>query len=454
MVGYAGDILGIVGANGAGKTTLCRVLSGLLRPDEGTLRVEGQVSALLSLEAGFNDQLSGRENVFLKGMMLGLSRHRLRELFPQIAALCGIGRFIDEPLNHYSTGMKTRLGFSIAAAIEPDVLILDEILGAGDLEFSEKAGQKLQELIVKSKMVILVTHQLDFAQKYCTRLVWLAKGRVMADGPPGGVAELYRQSIPDLQKRTPQFRATRVRARPSCAAEIRRLGVKFSLHQNGMPSMFPKFRQARNSTFWALQDVSFTVNEGDVVGIIGRNGAGKTTLCKVLSGILEPDQGAVRVDGETTALLTFGMGFNNQLTGRDNARLNGMMLGIPRRRLVDLYPAIAEFSGLGDFFDEPVKKYSRGMRARLGFSIAAAIRPDVLVIDEALGVGDLEFYEKASAKIQELIAEAKAVLIVTHNLTFVEKICTRALWLDRGVLKFDGDPGKAVAAYTRSSLGE
>jgi teichoic acid transport system ATP-binding protein len=160
------------------------------------------------------------------------------------------------------------------------------------------------------------------------------------------------------------------------------------------------------------------------------------------------------VDGETTALLTVGMGFNNQLTGRDNACLYGMMLGNPRRRLVDLYPAIAEFSGLGDFFDEPLKKYSRGMRARLGFSIAAAIRPDVLVIDEALGVGDLEFYEKATAKIQELIAEAKAVLIVTHNLTFVEKICTRVLWLDQGVLKFDGDPGEAVAAYTRSSLGK
>lgn len=454
MVGYAGDILGVIGANGVGKTTLCRVLSGLLRPDEGTLRVEGQVSALLSLEAGFNDQLSGRENIFLKGMMLGLSRHQLKELFPQIAALCGIGRFIDEPLNHYSTGMKARLGFSIAAAVEPDVLILDEVLSTGDLEFSEKAGQKLQELIVKSKMVIVVTHQLDFAQKYCTRLVWLAHGKVMAEGTPYNVVQLYRQSIPDTRKGTAYLRETRVRAGTSRAAEISHLGVKFSLHRNGFTTAFPKFRQAKNPTFWALQDVSFTVNEGDIIGVIGRNGAGKTTLCKVLTGILEPDQGKVRVDGETTALLTFGMGFNNQLTGRDNVYLNGMMLGIPRRRLADLYPDIVEFSGLAEFVDETVKKYSRGMRARLAFSIAAAIRPDVLIIDEALGVGDLEFYEKASAKIQELIAEAKAVVVVTHNLTFVEKICTRALWLDRGILRFDGNPGEAVAAYTRSSLGE
>jgi teichoic acid transport system ATP-binding protein len=148
------------------------------------------------------------------------------------------------------------------------------------------------------------------------------------------------------------------------------------------------------------------------------------------------------------------MGFNNQLTGRDNVYLNGMMLGIPRKRLADLYPDIVEFSGLAEFVDETVKKYSRGMRARLAFSIAAAIRPDVLIIDEALSVGDLEFYEKASVKIQELIAEAKAVVVVTHNLTFVEKICTRTLWLDAGILRFDGNPSEAVAGYTRSSLGE
>ena len=454
IVGYAGDILGVIGANGVGKTTLCRVLSGLLRPDEGTLRVEGQVSALLSLEAGFNDQLSGRENIFLKGMMLGLSRHRLKELLPQIVALCGIGRFIDEPLKHYSTGMKARLGFSIVAAVEPDVLILDEVLSTGDLEFSEKAGQKLQELIVKSKMVIVVTHQLDFAQKYCTRLVWLAHGKVMAEGTPHKVVQLYRQSIPDTRKGTAHFRATRVRSGTSRAAEISHLGVKYSLHQNRLTSVLPKFRRAKNSTFWALQDVSFTVNEGDIIGVIGRNGAGKTTLCKVLSGILGPDQGKVRVNGETTALLTFGMGFNNQLTGRDNVYLNGLMLGIPRKRLADLYPDIVEFSGLAEFVDETVKKYSRGMRARLAFSIAAAIRPDVLIIDEALSVGDLEFYEKASVKIQELIAEAKAVVVVTHNLAFVEKICTRALWLEAGILRFDGHPGEAVAGYTRSSLGE
>jgi teichoic acid transport system ATP-binding protein len=444
LAGYGGDIIGIIGANGAGKTTLCRILSGLLRPDEGRVSVEGQVSALLSLDAGFNDQLSGRDNIFLKGMMIGLTRRQVRDVFTEIVEFSGIARFIDEPLKHYSMGMKARLGFSIAAAIEPDLLLLDEVLGAGDFEFSEKAAQRMQQLIAKTKVAIVVTHQLDFAERYCNRLIWLSRGRIVAQGTPSEVAQRYKDSVSVPARRPVDFRHTKTPKRDSRVAEVSGLGIQFALYHRR------SIRFRRSSGFWALQDISFAVNEGEIVGIIGRNGAGKTTLCKVLSGILEPDRGKVRVDGETTALVTYGMGFNNQLTGRDNIYLNGMMLGISRKRLAHLSPAIVEFSDLGNFVDEPVKKYSRGMRARLGFSIAAAIRPDVLVIDEALTVGDLEFYERATAKIQQLIAEAKAVVIVTHNLAFVENICTRALWLDRGTLRFDGSPREAVSAYTGS----
>ena len=145
----------------------------------------------------------------------------------------------------------------------------------------------------------------------------------------------------------------------------------------------------------------------------------------MISGILKADRGEVLVDGKITALLTFGMGFNDQLTGKDNVYLNGMMIGIQKKRLFGLYPDIVEFSELAKFMDEPVKHYSRGMKARLGFSIAAMIRPDVFIIDEALRVGDMSFYEKASTKIQELMALAKTVIVVTHNMTFVEKVCTR-----------------------------
>ena len=191
-------------------------------------------------------------------------------------------------------------------------------------------------------------------------------------------------------------------------------------------------------------------DSGEIIGIIGPNGAGKTTLCRVLIGVLKADRGMVLVDGEITALLGFGTGFNNQLTGKDNIYLNGMMLGLAKRKLVDLYADIVEFSGLARFMDEPIKHYSSGMRSRLGFSIAAMIEPDVFIIDEALSLGDIAFYEKASARIQELIALAKAVIVVTHDLALVEKVCTRALWLDRGTVQFDGDPKEAVARYRNS----
>ncbi|MBW1744046.1 MAG: ABC transporter ATP-binding protein, partial [Deltaproteobacteria bacterium] len=177
---------------------------------------------------------------------------------------------------------------------------------------------------------------------------------------------------------------------------------------------------------------------------------GKTTLCRVLSGILKSDQGEVSVDGDITALLSFGSGFNYQLTGKDNVYLNGMMLGIPKRKLKDVYGEIVEFSEIEKFMDQPVKNYSSGMRARLGFSIAASLRPDVFIIDEALSVGDMSFYEKASAKIQELMECAKAVIVVTHNMNFVETVCTRALWLDEGTIRFDGSPEEAVEMYRQS----
>ena len=232
------------------------------------------------------------------------------------------------------------------------------------------------------------------------------------------------------------------------------VGVKYSLGARGEDLQSLTYqvvlRKEKKETFWALRDVNFTVYGGDIVGIIGPNGAGKTTLCRALAGILRADRGDVMIKGSVTAFLAFGTGFHGQLTGRDNVYLNGMMLGFPRKSLQALYLDIVEFSGLGRFMDELVKNYSSGMRARLGFSIAAMVSPDVLIIDEALSVGDLAFSQKASTKMRDLIAQAKAVIVVTHNLSFVEQVCTRALWLNDGTVQFDGDPKEAVARYRQS----
>lgn len=458
FVGRSGDILGIIGSNGAGKTTLCRVVSGLLRPDTGEIKVDGKVSALLSLGAGFKQELSGEENIFLNGTMLGLSKKEVENLIPEIIEFSGLHHFINQPLKYYSSGMKSRLGFSIAAMIEPEILVLDETLSVGDLEFTERAAQKMQEIVKKARMIIVVTHQVDFVKKFCTQALWIDKGSVKVGGCPEDVVALYKESIIGVPKTTRVINLieTKPQSGVSQVAGAEQLGVKFNLvgkspANDDKAGIIKKILRKKNEkTFWALKDISFTVQEGEIVGIIGPNGAGKTTLCRVLSGILKADKGKVFVNGDITALLTFGTGFNMQLSGGDNIFLNGMMLGIPKKKLADLYSDIIEFSDLEKFIDQPIKHYSSGMRSRLGFSIAALIRPDVFIIDEALSVGDASFYEKASTKIQELIGMAKAVIVVTHNLDFVQKVCTRSLWIGDGVIKYDGNSKEAVAHYRKS----
>lgn len=455
FAGAAGDIVGIVGQNGSGKSTLCRVLGGLLRPDAGRLTVRGRTSALLSLGTGFDVRLSGRENVFLNGLMLGLSKREVVALMPSIIEFSGLDRFIDQPLAHYSSGMRARLGFSIGAMVEPEILVLDEALSVGDLEFTARAGAKLQALLGRASLVVVVTHGLEFVESFCTRALWLDRGVTRAAGQPGEVVARYREAIP--KPNVPPVAVELgggVPASPSYqVVSVRDLGIRFSLRavtRSGR-GRIGRAEKARLRRLWALREVTFTIGKGEIVGIIGPNGAGKTTLCKALTGILKPDTGQVSVAGEVTALLTLGAGFNVELTGRDNVLLNGMMLGMPKARVREVYADIVAFSGIGSFIDEPVKHYSAGMRSRLGFSIAAMLNPDILIIDEALSAGDASFYEKATAKVLELMTRANAVIVVTHNLNFVETVCTRAIWLDKSALRLDGDPRDVIEAYRASS---
>jgi teichoic acid transport system ATP-binding protein len=452
---FPGEIIGIIGSNGAGKTTLCRVLSNLIRPDEGIADVFGTVSALFALGMGFRQHLSGRENIFLNGLMLGFTKHQLKHILSEIVEFSELGDFIDQPLKYYSSGMKSRLGFSIAAMMEPDILVLDEALSAGDLSFSEKAGNRIQELIRRSKLVILVTHNMDFAEKYCTRIVWLHRGTIHGDGLPEEVIKKYTgssQYIPPKKKKL-ILKETNPSSGNQEVISVKGAGLNFMLESTsfGFFKANVKILQRKMETkreLWALKDINFKVMEGDILGIIGPNGAGKTTLCRALCGILKPDVGSVCTDSRITALLTLGAGFNLELIGKDNIYLNGLMLGLTKKEIEGLFSDIVEFSGISEkFINQPVKHYSSGMRARLGFSIASMIKPDVFIIDEALNAGDTAFYEKASAKIQELIKEARATIIVTHNIKFIEKVCTRGILLNKGKIVFDGSPKEAVSTY-------
>ena len=201
--------------------------------------------------------------------------------------------------------------------------------------------------------------------------------------------------------------------------------------------------------FWALKDVSFEVAAGEAVGIIGPNGAGKSTILKVLTKILRPTRGAVSVQGRVGALIEVAAGFHPDLTGRENVYLQGAILGMTQSEIARKFDAIVDFAGVEEFIGTPVKRYSSGMNARLGFAIAAHLDPDVLLVDEVLSVGDVGFQAKCVAQMRTLLNKGVPLVFVSHNLTAVVDLCTRAVLIDRGVVQFDGHPAEAVAEFRR-----
>jgi lipopolysaccharide transport system ATP-binding protein len=202
---------------------------------------------------------------------------------------------------------------------------------------------------------------------------------------------------------------------------------------------------------WALRDVSFNVAPGEVLGVIGRNGAGKSTLLKILSRITEPTEGRARVRGRIGSLLEVGTGFHPELTGRDNVFLNGSILGMDRRSVARRFRDIVEFAGVERFIDTPVKRYSSGMYMRLAFAVAAHLEPDILLLDEVLAVGDIDFQKKCVGTMQSVADGGRTVMIVSHDMGLVRSLCTRCVWLDAGRVRADGAPENVIAAYSDAS---
>lgn len=201
---------------------------------------------------------------------------------------------------------------------------------------------------------------------------------------------------------------------------------------------------------WALRDINFKVEEGEVLGIIGRNGAGKSTLLKILSLITAPTKGELTMKGRVASLLEVGTGFHQDLTGRENIYLNGAVLGMRKKEIDTKLDAIVDFSGVEGYIDTPVKRYSSGMKMRLGFAVAAFLEPDILIVDEVLAVGDAEFQKKCLGKIKNVSsAEGRTVLFVSHNLGAVKNLTTRCIMLEHGELVSEGDPGKVIEDYLR-----
>lgn len=224
-----------------------------------------------------------------------------------------------------------------------------------------------------------------------------------------------------------------------------------------LASPFRKYRRlsgeaAKEERFFALQDVSFDVAPGEVVGIIGKNGAGKTTLLKILSRITEPTAGRIVLTGRTSSLLEVGTGFHPELTGRENIFLNGALLGMSREEIRKKFDAIVDFAEIERFLDTAVKHYSSGMYVRLAFAVAAHLEPEILFMDEVLAVGDARFQRKCLGRMDEIGKGGRTILVVSHNMQVIQSLCSRAIWLDDGKIEYDGAARAAVVAYSQSHL--
>jgi lipopolysaccharide transport system ATP-binding protein len=204
---------------------------------------------------------------------------------------------------------------------------------------------------------------------------------------------------------------------------------------------------------WALRKISFRVDEGEVIGIVGRNGAGKSTLLKILSRITEPTSGRIEIHGRVSSLLEVGTGFHPELSGRENVYLNGTILGMRKKEIDQKYDEIVEFSGIAKFLDTPIKRYSSGMKVRLAFSVAAHLEPEILIIDEVLAVGDADFQKKCLGKMEHVGKHGRTVFFVSHNLPAVSRLCSRAVLLENGQIVADGSPRDIINRYLNAGTG-
>jgi lipopolysaccharide transport system ATP-binding protein len=230
----------------------------------------------------------------------------------------------------------------------------------------------------------------------------------------------------------------------------------FYRHVRGIKNVLFNFpnsiRSLKEDQFEALRDISFTISEGENFGIIGNNGAGKSTTLGLIAGVLKPNKGKVVVRGRVSPLLALGAGFHPELDGRDNIVLNGILMGLTRRQVISKLEEIVEFSELGEFIDRPIRVYSSGMLARLGFSVVAHLDPEILLIDEVLGVGDIRFQQKCLKKMLEFKEQASVTtVLVTHSIGSIIELCDRAMWIENHVIKMIGEPREIALTYSKAS---
>lgn len=233
------------------------------------------------------------------------------------------------------------------------------------------------------------------------------------------------------------------------AIEVENLKIRYRcLHSVSLKKRIFKWKRTKKEVFEAVRGISFQIKRGEIVGLIGKNGSGKSTTLRAIAGVFSADEGTIKLNSDSVALLSIGVGFQKKLTGRENIMLTGMLLGYPGDKIEERMDEIIEFSELGSFIDKPVKTYSSGMFSKLAFSITAILEPDIMLVDEVLAVGDAKFKKKSFAKMKKLIADDnRTVVIVSHNTETLRKLCDRIIWLHEGEIKMTGPVEEVLAAY-------
>ena len=234
--------------------------------------------------------------------------------------------------------------------------------------------------------------------------------------------------------------------------DVDHVTIRFNLSNQKVGNLKEYFiklikRQLMFQEFLALKDVSFQVRQGEAWGLIGTNGSGKSTMLKAISGIIRPYKGSITVDGSVAPLIELGAGFDDNMTARENIFLNGCILGHSEKFMKDHFDEIVEFAELHKFLDSPIKNYSSGMRARLGFAVATMVQPDILIVDEVLAVGDYKFRQKCEQRMNEMLKNGTTLLFVSHSIEEVRRLCTHAVWIDKGVVRMVGEVGPVSDAY-------